>query len=53
LDLGLNIQLPDPGPKPSRWFANIEAVARFLGELDGEFDRDFVVGIDEAPTISA
>jgi hypothetical protein len=49
-DLGLNLQLPDPGAEPPGWFADVETVAQFLGELHGEFGRDFVIGIADAET---
>ena len=49
-DLGLNLHLPDPGMEPAGWFADVEAIARFLGNLHGEFGRDFVVGIGDAQT---
>ena len=32
------------------WFADVEAIARFFGNLRGEFGRDFVVGISDAQT---
>jgi hypothetical protein len=49
-DLGLNLSLPDPGMEPAGWFADVEAIACFLGNLHGEFGRDFVVGIGDAQT---
>jgi hypothetical protein len=49
-DLGLNLQLPDPGAEPPGWFADVEMVAQFLGRLHGEFGRDFVMGISDAET---
>jgi hypothetical protein len=49
-DLGLNLQLPDPDAEPTGWFADVETVAQFLGELHGEFGRDFVIGIADAET---
>src|SRR5215831_3849086 len=49
-DLGLNLHLPDPGMEPAGWFADVEAIARFLGNLHGEFGRDFVVDISDAQT---
>jgi len=47
-DLGLNLHLPDPGTEPAGWFADVEAIACFFGNLHGEFGRDFVVGISDA-----
>jgi hypothetical protein len=49
-DLGLNLHLPDPGMEPVGWFADVEAVARFLGNLHAEFGCDFVIGIGDAQT---
>src|SRR5215831_20682525 len=47
---GLNLHLPDPGMEPAGWFAYVEAIARFFGNLHGEFGRDFVIGIGDAQT---
>ena len=47
-DLGLNLELPDPGSEQPGWFAGVEAVARFLGQLQGDYGRDFVIGIADA-----
>lgn len=47
-DLGLNLSLPDPGTEASGWFADVEAIASFLGDLHGAFGRDFVMGIADA-----
>jgi hypothetical protein len=44
-DLGLNFALPDLGIEESRWFADVEVIAQFLGKLHVEFGRDFVLGI--------
>ena len=44
-DLGLNLELPDPGSEQPGWFADVEAIARFLGRLQGDYGRDFVIGI--------
>jgi hypothetical protein len=41
---------PDPGRKPAGWFADVEAIACFLGNLHEEFGRDFVIGINDAQT---
>jgi hypothetical protein len=49
-NLGLNLHLPDPGVEPAGWFADVEAIARFLGSLHGEFGRDFVIGIGDVQT---
>jgi hypothetical protein len=38
-DLGLNLHLPDPGMESAGWFADVEAIARFLGSLRAEFVR--------------
>ena len=42
--------MPDPGMEPAGWFAYVEAIARFFGNLHGEFGRDFVIGIGDAQT---
>lgn len=49
-DLGLNLELPDPDTEPPGWFADVEAVARFLGTLYREYGRDFAIGIADAET---
>jgi len=49
-DLGLNLHLPDAGMEPAGWFADVEAIAHFLGNLHRAFGRDFVVGIGDAET---
>jgi hypothetical protein len=46
-DLGLNLDLPDPGEEPPGWFSDVERIARFLGELNASLGRDFVIGIDD------
>ncbi|MFO1513260.1 MAG: hypothetical protein U1F83_10170 [Verrucomicrobiota bacterium] len=46
-DLGVNLELPNPGVEPQGWFADIEAVARFLGKLHKKCNRDFIVGIKD------
>jgi hypothetical protein len=49
-DLGLNLHLPDPGTEPAGWFSDVEAIARFLGNLHEEFGRAFVIGVGDAQT---
>src|SRR5262245_63857633 len=49
-DLGLNLELPDPNTEPPGWFADVEAVAQFLGRLHRESGRDFIIGISDAQT---
>jgi hypothetical protein len=49
-DLGINLVLPDFSAESPDWFADVEAVARFLGELHGECGRSFVIGIADAET---
>jgi hypothetical protein len=46
-ELGLNLDLPDPGDEPPGWFADVERIVRFLGELNATFGRDFVIGIGD------
>ena len=47
-DLGLNLELPDSGTES--WFADVEAVARFLGTLHHECGRSFIIGIADNET---
>jgi hypothetical protein len=49
-DLGLNLELPDPHTEPAGWFADVEAVAQFLGTLHREFGRGFIIGIADSQT---
>ena len=49
-DLGLNLDLPDPGEDPPGWFSDVEQIARFLGELRGPLCRNFVIGIGDNQT---
>ena len=49
-DFGLNLELPDHNAEPSGWFADVEAIARFLGTLHHECGRDFIIGIADAKT---
>lgn len=49
-DLGLNLELPNPDTEPPGWFADVEAVARFLGTLHREYGRDFAIGIADGET---
>lgn len=49
-DLGLNLELPDPGTEPHGWFSDVEAVATFLGTLHRESGRDFIIGIADTKT---
>src|SRR5262245_37903836 len=46
-EMGLNLDLPDPGGEPPGWFADVERIARFLGELNARFGRDFVIGVGD------
>jgi hypothetical protein len=46
-DLGLNLDLPDPGGEPPAWFSDVERIANFLGELNAAVGRDFVFGIGD------
>src|SRR5436853_294615 len=39
-DLGINLELPDPGAEFPGWFADVEAIAQFLAALHREFGRD-------------
>jgi hypothetical protein len=49
-DLGITLSLPEPGTEPPGWFADIEAVAQFLGTLHRECARDFIIGIADTET---
>jgi len=44
-DLGLNMHLPDG--EPPGWFADIEALVKFLAPLQEEIGRAFVLGISD------
>jgi hypothetical protein len=46
-DLGLNMDLPDPGTETPGWFADIEAIALFLARLHATTGRAFVIGIQD------
>jgi hypothetical protein len=47
-DLGLNMELPDPGFEPEGWFAHVEAVALAVHRVASETGRSFVVGIEDS-----
>ena len=49
-DLGLNLELPDPGAEFPGWFADVEAIAEFLATLHREFGRDFIIGLADTQT---
>ena len=49
-DLGINLQLPDPDKESPGWFADVEAIAAFVGTLRREFNRDFVIGMVDTQT---
>jgi len=49
-DLGLNLELPDIGDAPEEWFLDVERIARFMGRLHAQFERDFVIGIGNNAT---
>lgn len=49
-NLGINLELPDPGAESPGWFADVEAIAQFLGLLHREFNRDFIIGIADTQT---
>ncbi len=44
-ELGINMDLPDPGCEPFGWFSDVEAIATFLGTLHARTGREFVIGI--------
>lgn len=47
-DLGLNLPLPDPDTEQPGWFSDVECIAQFLGKLQAEFGRDFIIGVAES-----
>jgi hypothetical protein len=49
-DLGLNLELPDPGAEPPGWFADVQAIAQFLGGLHSECGWEFIIGIADSET---
>lgn len=40
----------DVGDEPDGWFQDVERIARFLGRLHVQFERDFVIGIGNNAT---
>ena len=48
--LGLTLELPEIGTELPRWFADVVAVARFLGTLHIEFGRTFSLGFVDPET---
>src|SRR5688572_3873452 len=49
-DLGLNLDVPDPGSEPAGWFQDVEQVARLLGQVVARTGREFVIGIGDSDT---
>ena len=49
-DLGLNLDLPDPGGEPAGWFQDVEQVARLVGQVVARTGRQFVIGIGDGGT---
>jgi len=49
-DLGISLSLPDSGAESPGWFADVEAIAQFLGTLHRESGRDFIIGIADTET---
>jgi hypothetical protein len=49
-DLGITLQLPDPGVESPGWFADVEAIAQLVGTLHRECGRDFIIGIADTET---
>ena len=47
-ELGINMDLPDPGREPADWFSDVESLAVFLGTLHAQTGRDFVIGIADS-----
>lgn len=48
--LGITLKLPEIGTELPRWFADVEAVAQFLGALHSEFGRSFSLGFVDPET---
>jgi len=48
--LGLTLELPEIGVEFPKWFADVEAIAHFLGVLHREFDRSFSLGFVDSET---
>lgn len=46
-DLGLNVDLPDPGDAPPGWIADVEDVVRCIGRLHVDVERYFVIGLHD------
>ena len=49
-DLGLNLDLPDPGVEPTGWFQDVEQLARLVGQIVTRTGREFVIGISDNAT---
>jgi hypothetical protein len=49
-DLGLNLDLPDPGAEPVGWFQDVEQVALVVGQVVTRTGREFVIGISDGRT---
>lgn len=44
-ELGVTMDLPEPGHEPKGWFADVERTVLLAARLHAETGRDFVVGI--------
>jgi hypothetical protein len=49
-DLGLNLDLPDPGAEPAGWLQDVEQVARVVSQVVARTGREFVIGIGDNGT---
>ncbi len=47
LDLGINLELPDPETEPDGWFEDVEEIAITCNELARDYDTPFVIGISD------
>ena len=47
-DLGVSLELPEPGSEPPGWFSDVERIAKAMGQLHAQTGRDFVFGIWDA-----
>ncbi|MEK7952538.1 hypothetical protein [Luteolibacter soli] len=49
-ELGINLELPDPGREASGWFTDVEEIAITCNELARDYARPFVIGISDQET---
>jgi hypothetical protein len=49
-ELGINLELPDPGLEPEDWFSDIEEIAVACNEVSRTHQVPFVIGISDQQT---